>query len=320
MHKRKLVITHSLDQTLIDKIANVIPEWEIVVGKEKSSWENAVKDAEIVAGWKTELEALCLKEPTPLRWVQSWSAGVNSMPLEKLSRNKIMLTSANGVHAYPISETIFAFMLGLTRKIHTYVNNQQTKTWDHSNLKSEMHRKTVGIIGVGEIGKETAKIAKAFSMKVIGIRYSGKSERYVDEMYRPEELNLILPRCDYLVVTLPLTADTRRLFRREQFELMKPSSFFINIGRGEVVNESDLIAALQAGEIAGAGLDVFATEPLSSESPLWGMENVIITPHTSGSTEHYHQRLIETIFLPNLKDYMAGKPPAINAVDYSKGY
>lgn len=320
MKKRKLVITHTISQAHYQSIQEIIPDWDIITGKDSSIWENHVPDAEIIAGWRKSMARQCLLEKSKLRWVQSWSAGVNSLPLEELAARAIVLTSANGVHAYPISETIFALMLALTRKIHTYARNQLTQTWHHSNLSLEMHEKTIGIIGVGAIGKETAKIAKAFGMRVIGLRHSGKPEDYVDEMYKPEQLNTILPQCDYVVVTLPLTKETYHLFGPQQFHLMKPSSFLINIGRGEVISEKDLIQALQEQKIAGAGLDVFETEPLSKTSPLWELENVIITPHTAGSTEHYNKRVVEDIFIPNLRDYVKGAIPGINLVDYIKGY
>lgn len=317
---RKLVVTHNLEQGLVEQIKGIIPEWELIVGKDKEVWQGHVKDAEVIAGWKKGLEEYCLAPNSKLKWLQSWSAGVNSFPLAELESRNIQITSANGVHAFPISETIFALMLGLTRKIHTYVKNQQSKTWHHANMNLELHGKTIGVIGVGAIGKETAKIAKAFGMNVLGIRHSGKPEEFVDEMYTPDQLDVILPNCDYVVVTLPLTKETKQLFGAKQFKEMKSSAFFINIGRGEIVVEADLIEALREGIIAGAGLDVFEKEPLCQDSPLWEMENVIITPHTSGSTEHYNRRVVENILIPNLKEYLSGKTPSINLVDYSKGY
>lgn len=157
-------------------------------------------------------------------------------------------------------------------------------------------------------------------MHVIGVRNSRKRTDYVDELYTSEELNEILPLCDYVVVTLPLTDDTYQLFQKEQFQHMKNSAFFINIGRGEIVKEDDLVTALKNGEILGAGLDVFENEPLQQTSPLWDLENVIITPHTSGSTEHYNSRVIEDIFLFNANHYLKEEGLAINVVDYQKGY
>jgi len=315
MAKRKMVITKDLNQDIFDQIKRVVPDWDIIAGKDQEIWRPHVNEAEVTLGYKLELDDF-----SNLKWVQSSSAGINHFPIEQFQSNGIMLTSANGVHAYPISETIFAYMLGLTRKIHTYVKNQKSKIWHHSNMKLEIHEKTIGIIGVGAIGKETAKIAKAFGMKVLGVRHSGKLVEYVDEMFTPDRLEELLPMCDYVVLTLPLTNETYQLFTAREFQLMKPTAFFINIGRGKLVMEEDLIAALQAGEIAGAGLDVFEKEPLSGDSPLWEMDNVIITPHTAGSTEYYDKRVVEDIFIPNLKAYLKGQHPFINLVDYSKGY
>lgn len=317
---KKMVITRNIDQDYITQINAMIPDWELIVGKDKNIWQKHLKDAEIIAGWHNGIEEYCLAPYSKLKWLQSWSAGVDYLPLEEMDSRNIYLTSANGVHAYPISETIFALMLGLTRKIHTYVKNQQKKTWHHAHMGLEIHEKTIGIIGVGTIGKETAKIAKAFGMHVLGVRHSGKPEDYVDEMYTPDQLDQLLPKCDYVVVTLPLTKETNQMFGAEQFKQMKTSAFFMNIGRGEIVVEADLIQSLKEGTIAGAGLDVFETEPLSPESPLWEMENVIITPHTSGSTDHYNQRVIENILIPNLKEYLSSNIPSINLVNFSKGY
>jgi phosphoglycerate dehydrogenase-like enzyme len=320
MKKRKIVITQNIDAHYCEQIQRIVPDWDLIVGKDKGVWQDHIRDAEIIAGWKNGMEEYCLKDGSKLKWLQSWSAGVNSLPLEQLALRNTVLTGASGVHAYPISETIFALMLALTRKIHTYVKNQQSKTWHHAYMGLEMHEKTVGIIGVGAIGKETAKIAKAFRMKVLGVRHSGKPEEFVDEMYTANQLDIVLPQCDYVIVTLPLTNETYHLFGDQQFKQMKSSAFFINIGRGEIVVEEDLIASLQAGKVAGAGLDVFAIEPLSVDSPLWEMENVIITPHTSGSTVNYDQRVLENIFIPNLKSYLSGETLSINLVDFSKGY
>ncbi|AVR00857.1 hydroxyacid dehydrogenase [Oceanobacillus iheyensis] len=320
MSKRKIVVNLDLDEKYIDEIKEVAPDWEIVSGKDTDELQEDLKDAEVILHWKKAIEQTVLEQNNDLKWVQTWSAGVNNLPLEQLSEHNVSITSANGVHAYPISETIFALMLGLTRKIHTYVRQQQQKQWEHADLKLEIHEKTIGVLGVGAIGLETAKIAKAFGMKVLGVRHSGKSTDYVDEMYTPDQLSDVLPQCDVVVITLPLTDETTNLFGKEQFEQMKNSSILINIGRGPIVKENELVDALQSGVIAGAGLDVFATEPLPEDSPLWDMENVIVTPHTAGSTEHYTERVVRDIFIPNLKNYLEGEKPSKNLVDYNKGY
>ncbi|MFJ5623688.1 D-2-hydroxyacid dehydrogenase [Peribacillus loiseleuriae] len=320
MSKRTLIINTELEDHYIEKIKEVIPEWNILIGNDSSVWQDQLTEAEIIVIRKNDIMASIICDRSKLKWLQSWSAGVNSFPLKQLEEKNVIVTSANGVHSYPISETIFSLMLSLTRKLHIYVKQQQRKKWDEANVSLEIHKKTIGIIGVGAIGVETAKIAKAFGMKVLGVRRSGKVENYVDTMYRIEQLNEVLPQCDYVVVTLPLTDETKHLFGTEQFQLMKKSAFFINIARGQIVKEEEMISALKLKEIAGAGLDVFAVEPLPENSPLWEFENVIITPHSSGLTEYYGQRVIEDIFIPNLKSYLENKTPTINVVDYRNGY
>ncbi len=315
-----MLILHDIDQNYIQQIKDIVPDWDVVLDSDRSIWPDHIQESEVIVGWTNEIGTKIFHQPTKLKWVQSWSAGVNTFPVDDFSSREIKLTSAKGVHAYPISETIIGFMLTFTRNLHTYIKNQTKKIWSDSISMKEIHEKTVGIIGVGEIGKETAKIAKAFGMTVLGVRHSGKDEEYVDKMYSSNQLHNMLPLCDYVVVTLPLTKDTYHLFSDKEFKLMKPSSFFINIGRGQTVVEDDLIKALINGEIAGAGLDVFETEPLSQESPLWELDNVIITPHNSGLTDYYTKRVIENIFIPNLKQYIQSKALSINLVDYSKGY
>ena len=320
MENRKIVVDLQLEDAYLTKIKEAAPDFEIVAGKGLDELQPHLKEAEIVVRWKKSIESIILEHNKNLRWVQNWSAGVNNLPLEELENSGVIATSANGVHAYPISETIFAHMLGLTRKLHTYIRQQQEKKWDSADLNLEIHGKTIGIIGVGAIGRETAKIAKAFGMKVLGIRYSGEMTDNVDRMYTPDQLDPLLAQCDYVVITLPLTKETTGMFTRKQFRQMKDTAFIINIGRGPIMKEEDLIEALQNKEIAGAGLDVFATEPLPEDSPLWEMENVIVTPHTAGATAHYTKRVIEDIFIPNLRRYAQGKAPNINVVNYTRGY
>ncbi|PWU69771.1 MULTISPECIES: D-2-hydroxyacid dehydrogenase [Gracilibacillus] len=314
---RTIAVNLDLKEKELEWIQNHAQDWNVIAGADLSAEE--LLQAEIMLNWKKGVRDI-LSESNRLRWVQTWSAGVNRLPLEQLKAKGIHLTSANGVHAYPISETIFAMLLGFTRRIDTYVRQQQLKKWEHANLRKEIHEKTIGILGIGAIGLETARIAKAFGMKVLGMRYSGRSAEYVDQMYKPKELDKLLPQCDYVVITLPLTEQTKDMFTTKEFKLMKENAFLVNIGRGPIIKEADLIQALEKNEIAGAGLDVFVEEPLAVDSPLWEMENVIITPHTAGSTEYYTERVIRDIFLPNFKAYLQTGKPTTNLVNYSRGY
>lgn len=320
MTKRTLVINLKLEESLVRTIKQFLPDWNIVAANDSVLLTDDLKQAEIILHWSQKVEPLVLEENKNLKWLQTWTAGIDSLPLPELQQKGIYVTSANGVHAYPISETIFGLILGLTRKIHTYVRQQLEKKWYHARLNQEIHHQTIGIIGVGAIGLETAKIAKAFGMQVLGVRHSGKATDYVDKMYKPDQLDVVLPQCDVVVITLPLTKETTYMFTKDQFKQMKDTAILINIGRGPIVKEDDLIQALRQHEIAGAGLDVFTTEPLPEDSPFWEMEQVIITPHTAGSTKHYDERVIKDIFLPNLKRYLQGEVPHMNLVDFEKGY
>ncbi|MFD2830773.1 D-2-hydroxyacid dehydrogenase [Corticicoccus populi] len=317
MMERILAVHMDLEEEYVKEIEEAAEGWSVHTGKDLS--EDILKEAEILFHWKKDKEALYFKNDC-LKWVQTFSAGVDSLDLKQISEKKITLTSASGVHRYPISETIFAFMLGFTREFHTYQKAQQKKEWSRTRPGGEIHEKTIAILGVGEIGRETAKIAKAFNMTVLGVRNSGKAVDNVDEMYTPDQLTEILRRSDFVISALPLTKETHHLIGKAQFAEMKDSAFIVNIGRGPVVDEAALIEALKNKQIAGAGLDVFESEPLSEESALWDMDNVIITPHTAGSTDHYNGRVVRDIFIPNLKEYLRGAQPSINRYNHERGY
>lgn len=316
----KIVMALNLTEAQLASVTNAAPDFEVISGKDPAVWQSHLNDADVIVGWNKHAEDALLSGNTPLlKWVHNWGAGVDRLPLATFKAHGVTLTNSSGVHAYPISETILAMMLGLTRKIHTYVRNQQKHVWHHANLSAEMHEKTVLILGVGAIGLETARLCKAFGMRVLGIRRSGGSSEYVDAMYTMDDLLMVLGEADYVVNTLPHTKATDQLMGAAQFEAMKNTAFYINIGRGKTTVEPELIRALNEGTIAGAGLDVFETEPLPSESPLWDMENVILTPHTSGSNEHYNDRAL-AIFTKNLPAFAAGRAITHNVVDLDLEY
>ncbi|KPV44756.1 D-2-hydroxyacid dehydrogenase [Alicyclobacillus ferrooxydans] len=317
---KKIVFTLQLTQPQLKRVQDIAQGWEIVSGKDKTEWQHHLKDALVIAGWNGTVQEAFLADPDfAVNWVHNWGAGVDRLPLEAFQERGVTLTNSSGVHAYPISETILAFMLGMTRKIHAYVRNQQQHIWHHANLSAEMHGKTVGILGVGAIGLETARVCKAFGMDVLGVRRSGAPSEFVDKMYTMDDLSTVLALSDYVVNTLPHTKETNHMMGQSEFTAMKPSAFYINIGRGGTTDETALINALQSGQIAGAGLDVFETEPLPVESPLWDMENAILTPHTSGSTEHYNDRALD-IFTENLAQFVVDRTVSRNVVNLELEY
>ncbi|MCL6452387.1 MAG: D-2-hydroxyacid dehydrogenase [Alicyclobacillus sp.] len=317
-----ILCLRSLTAAQLHRIEAAAPGWTVIVGQEaeQESWLPHVAAAEILAGWSRQAEHALKSAPeTALRWVQNWGAGVDTLPLAFFQERGIQLTNASGVHAYPIAETVLAMMLGLTRKIHTYVRNQQAHKWHHAHLSQEMHGRTVTILGIGAIGSEVARLCQAFGMRVLGVRRSARPHSGIDQMFSLTELTSAVAESDYIVNTLPLTPETRGVVSQQVIAAMKPTAFYINIGRGATTDEAALITALAEGRLAGAGLDVFLTEPLPADSPLWDMENVILTPHTSGSTEHYNERALD-IFLENLHAYVRGQALVRNVVDLERAY
>lgn len=302
-----------------EHIQKLAPDAQIVVTDQPEQMEPLLDEIEIVAGHFPH--AMIPRAPR-LRWFQQWGAGTDwLMRYPEVASLDFMLTNASGVHAVPISEHILAYMLAFSRRLPEAMRAQQQHAWqrDGSPEAFELAGKTMLLVGVGAIGQRTALVAGVLGMRVIGVRSDpSKSVPGVEYMIGPEALETALPKADFVVLTIPLTAETRGLFNARLFERMKPAAYFINIGRGGTVDEEALIQALRSGQIAGAGLDVFATEPLPPDSPLWDMENVIITGHYSGSTPHYDRRALE-IFIDNLERYLKNKPMR-NVVDKQKGY
>ncbi len=251
--------------------------------------------------------------------------------------SRVVLTTTSGIHAPNIGQYVLAQMLAWANRVPRWLRAQREGTWPQGRrdtfMSEELAGQTLGIIGYGSIGREIARLARVFNMTILVTK---RDARHVQDtgytlpgfgdpdgtmptrIYPAGALRSVVAQCDYVAVTLPLTAHTHHLFDESVFQTMKPSAYVINVGRGGVIDEHALIRALQRGWIAGAGLDVFETEPLSDSSPLWDMRNVILTPHVSGMTPHYEERAAD-LFTANLRRYLAGEP-LINAVDWQEGY
>ncbi|MCC3376859.1 D-2-hydroxyacid dehydrogenase [Cohnella sp. REN36] len=302
-----------------ERIREAAPGWNVVFGKPRELDEAIFREAEVVCGWWPAVADEGLKPEAKLRWVQTGSAGVDNLPLARLASREVILTSASGVHPIPMTETVFAMLLAFTRRLHEAIRHQREGRWAPAGRYGELHGLTIGIVGAGEIGAETARIAQAFGMHTLGIRRSARPAPHFDRMYGMEELDEVLGQSDVVVNILPHTEETVRLFDARRFSRMKPTGLFINIGRGTAVDTDALTEALRAGTIAGAGLDVFDPEPLPEGHPLWSMDNVIITPHIGGATEAYKARMAD-LFIANLSAYVADGRPARNLIDYSRSY
>lgn len=292
---------------------------EMLVTRERERIAEHLPDIEIAAGW---LPRDLIASAPRLRWMQQWSAGTDWL-LERPEAVEapFILTNASGVHAEPISEHILAFLFAFERGLPQAVRAQTRREWQRPESQDvgELLEKTMVLVGVGAIGRRTAILATALGMQVIGVKRVPESGvPGIAEMYGPDALLALLPRADYVVLTVPLTRETHHLIGERELRAMRASGRVVNVGRGAVIDEQALLRALQDGWIAGAGLDVFEEEPLPQDSPLWGMDNVIITAHYAGRTPRYDERASK-IFLDNLARYVAGEPLK-NVVDKRLGY
>jgi phosphoglycerate dehydrogenase-like enzyme len=249
-----------------------------------------------------------------LQWVQSTFAGVEPL-LEPNRRNDYLLTNVKDIFGPMMSEYVFGYVIALERHIFKIAKNQRKKRWKGLRYRT-LNKVTLGVCGVGSIGRHIAATAKHFGMTVWGYRKSGKPVAQVDRMFTKPDLLEFLSVPDYIVITLPHTPETEHIFDQAAFDAMKNSAVLINVGRGRVVSESSLIQALNAGKVRGAVLDVFEQEPLTSDNPLWDMDNVWITPHISA---YSFAEDIVTIFMENYKRFKSGKP-LLYTVDFNKGY
>lgn len=253
-----------------------------------------------------------------LQWVHALAAGVDRLLFPKFVESDIVLTNSSGVHPVPISEHVLGMMLMMSRRLNESVKNQLHKEWKRP-VPTELYGKTLGIIGFGSIGERIGYLGKCFGMYVIGLKrnvdYKTDSAH---ELVPPDRLDDLLNRSDFVVLSLPLTKDTNHLISKRELSVMKDTACIINISRGNIMCEEDLVKALQTKEIAGACLDVFEEEPLPVESPLWELDDVVVTPHYAGSTPEYFNRAID-IFCDNLRRFLKGEN-MVNVVDKKRGY
>lgn len=262
-----------------------------------------------------------------LRWLALPSAGADRVVREGLVQpGGPVVTTSSGMHAAPIGEFALSLMLMWVRHWPEMIDLQRAATWpSHEGREAlaghELSGSTLGIIGLGAIGRYIARLGRAFGMRIVATRRSaapGDSDPDADTLVPPGHLADLLAASDFVVVSVPATAETRHIIGADELRQMRGNAFLINISRGSTVDEATLIAALTDGTIAGAGLDVFETEPLPADSPLWRLPNVIISPHVAGDTDQYSRRFTD-LFLDNLARYRSGEPLR-NVVDPARGY
>lgn len=246
----------------------------------------------------------CLRAPN-LQWLQTFSAGTDEPVFASFRRRGVTVTSSAGAAAPSIAQTVMLYLLALSRDLPRLSRAQGERRWE-PRLSTDLDGMRLGIVGLGAIGAEVARLADAFGMEITGLRRRvGGDEPY--RTWTSDRLHELLAWSDAVAVTAPLTDETRGMFGADSFAAMRPGAWFVNVGRGEIVDESALVDALTLGHLGGAGLDVFAHEPLPSESPLWVLPNVIVTPHSSGTTDRSHRRSVE-LFLDNFRRHVARQP------------
>ena len=285
----------------------------------------ALPDADVVVA--QDLSDDQLARAGRVRWLSSVAAGLDGIVTPALLASGIVITTASGVHGPNIAEHVLAMMLMFTRGLPKLFRAQLARRWDR-NLTSrsgafgELTGKTLLIVGLGRIGEAIAARARPFGVRVVALKHDPSTRHdagvAVDELLGMDALDEALGRADHVCVTVPLTPATHHLIDARRIARLRPGTFVYNISRGPVIDEAALIDALRAGKIAGAGLDVFEEEPLPETSPLWDLENVILTPHVAGVTPLYYQRTA-ALFADNLDRFLAGQPLA-NRFDPARGY
>ena len=321
----KLVMHPPVEPERLAKIAAAAGPMRVVNAADEAETLQAIGDADAFFG---KITPPLLAAATRLRWVQSPTASLEHYLFPALVEHPCVLTNMRGLFSDVIADHVFGYVICFARNFHRYIRSQLAGRWEPAGGEAErstfaagpgttramdrahMHLAdlTLGIVGLGEIGSEIARRGGAFGMRVVAVDpIQTAPPPGVAALWRPERLPDLLAESDFVVIAAPHTPETYKLFRRRELRQMKRTAHLINIGRGAIVDLADLTAALQAGEIAGAGLDVFETEPLPADHPLWGMANVIITPHVAGCSPRIAERHLG-VLLENLRRFVRGEP------------
>lgn len=324
--KPNLLVVCPPDHYVLRNLSAIRDLASITVGNDTATLERAAPDAEIIlysglTGKSVDFPEVW-RHAKRVKWVHSLSAGVEKMLFPDLIDSPVPLTNAKGVFKRSLAEFAVLGILYFYKRVRRLVENQRAHRWDDFKV-DWLPEKTMGVVGYGEIGQECAKLVKALSVKIYAIRRKpelSKNDPFLDRIFAPNQLHEMLGQVDVVLAAAPLTPETKHMLSDEAFRAMKPSAIVMNVGRGPVIDEAALVRALEQKRIAGAALDVFETEPLSPDSPLWAMENVLISPHCTDRTQNPDWLdLTMQCFLDNFRRYINGEPLA-NIVDKKAGY
>lgn len=319
----KILFSFDLKDKYLESIKNSFDDIKFKKSEDMDVLTKEIKDTDVlVAMLMRKFDTDLIKMGDNLKWIQSWSAGVDKFlednGFKYLKENEITLTSVKGIHKDSMSEQVMGYLISFSRRLPELMELKKEKVWDRLKV-DYLKDKTLSIFGLGAVGKEVAQKAQAFKMNVIGVKRNTNVEiPGVQEIYSPDQAEKVLNKSDYVVVTMPLTEETRGYFDYDKFAAMRETAYFINVARGEIVKEEEMIKALNEDLIAGAALDVFAEEPLPKKSPLYEMDNVILTPHTSGLFPDYNKEAVQ-IFKNNLRLFLEDKE-LMNVIDPKRQY
>jgi D-2-hydroxyacid dehydrogenase (NADP+) len=313
----KILIANQ-DPELLAQVRAISEGIEVVSPDELKANPGIVEELEAVFGG---LGRDLVPKAKRLKWIQTTGAGVNGLITPELQQSDLIITNAKGIHAQPIAEHMFGMLLMVVRRLGEAWDQQKTRQWKGYDFGSNLgilSGKTLGLLGVGAIGGMSARVGKAFGMRVIGMRRTAAPHPDVDDMFSLDAPDEFYAQSDVIMNSAPLTERSHKMLSWEQFAQMKPGVIVINAGRGPTIDTEALMAALREGKVGAALLDVTDPEPLPEDHPLWTMENVFITPHYGGAHPNYNQRS-GAIFLENLRRYLRGDE-MINLVDKAEGY
>jgi phosphoglycerate dehydrogenase-like enzyme len=316
----RVVVGVELDAEQLQRIQDRAPAVEVVYAPSNDELPASLHDAVVLFGGRKYADLL--PHAPQLRWIQTYSAGVNGLPMEALAERSILLTNASGAHGAQISENILSLMLAFAIRLPMLVRAQSNHEWiarDFDGEKFVLEGQTLLIAGLGGIGAALARKAAALGLHVIGVRHRELDPpEGVSELIPAENLRSGLGRADHVALCLPLTPATTGFLGEPELRAMKRTAYVYNVGRGQSIDRVALLRALREGWIAGAGLDVTDPEPLPPDDPLWDFPNVILTQHTSGGAPDLDRRVTD-IFLDNLDRFLRGEPLR-NLVDYGRQY
>ncbi len=328
MRKLLIFVHHPFDQwnapTWFPKrLQQEFPQVNVVNLPDYTRVDGEIVDAEIVIAWSIRPEQIATAKK--LRWIHSPAAAVHQLMFPELVTSGVVLTNAREVHGPVVAEHVIALIFALAKKIPGSVLLQRKHIWGQQILWDEVPRvrevagATLGLIGLGSIGRPVVKSAKALGMRVIAVReHLEKGSEGADAVFGPSEIDEVFRQADYIVLAAPVTEGTKAIASAERLALMKPDACVINVGRGPLVDEPALASALREKKIGGAALDVFPKEPLAADSPLWDVPNLLITPHTAALTDKLWERHY-ALFSENLRRYLSGQQ-LLAVVDKRKGY